>query len=269
MMKTNLAQPICSTDRSFIHVTGTDAAEFLQGQISNDVDLLNSQAAIHALILTPQGKILADLFVYNHQNGYLLDVHASIQDWLIARFNMFKLRSNVNFVDLSNALQLVISPDAYTGALISAPDPRIPAMQRHILAGKAVVSSGKDTDFHHYMAANAIIEFGTDYQASEHFPQDLWFDKLGSISFTKGCYVGQEVVSRMRHKSAARKRLLPLISDAQHQKGDKVLLNQKSVGEVICQIGNISLAMMRIDKLPESIVKLDDFEIKRPEWTQN
>lgn len=256
-------------DRSLISVTGADAAEFLQGQISNDIDLLKTQAAIHALILTPQGKILADLFTYNHQNGYLLDIHSSIKDWLITRFNMFKLRSDVNFTDLTDELQVIISNQTIDNASISAPDPRISNVYRNIFTTDATISYNDIADHQLHMANNAIIEFGENYQASEHFPQDLWFDKLGSVSFTKGCYVGQEVVSRMRHKSTARKRLLPLTSDAQHQKADKILLNEKSVGEVICQIGNVTLAMMRIDKLPPSVTDLDDFKIMRPEWIQN
>lgn len=256
-------------NRALISVTGVDAGEFLQGQISNDIDLLNNQAAIHALILTPQGKILADLFAYNHQNGYLLDVHSSIKEWLIARFNMFKLRSDVSFTDLTDELQVIISNQLIDDASISAPDPRISNIYRNIFTTDASMSCDDIADHQLHMASQAIIEFGTDYQASEHFPQDLWFDKLGSVSFTKGCYVGQEVVSRMRHKSDARKRLLPLISDTHHQKGDKILLTEKSVGEVICQVGTITLAMMRIDKLPESIIELDDFKIARPEWIQN
>lgn len=256
-------------ERALIAVTGADAAEFLQGQISNDVDLLKTQAAIHALILTPQGKILADLFTYTHQDGYLLDLHSSLKDWLMARFNMFKLRSDVSFTNLTNELQVIVSDQQNDDALICAPDPRISNIYRNIFAANASISCD-DIDAHRlHMANNAIIEFGTDYQASEHFPQDLWFDRLGSVSFTKGCYVGQEVVSRMRHKSTARKRLLPLISAAHPQKGDKILLNEKSVGEAICQVGNVTLAMMRIDKLPESIIELDDFAIKRPEWIQN
>ncbi|PCI89032.1 MAG: hypothetical protein COB24_00710 [Hyphomicrobiales bacterium] len=258
-----------SPDRALISVTGADAAEFLQGQISNDIELLKTQAAIHALLLTPQGKILADLFAYNHKDGYLLDVHSSIKDWLIARFNMFKLRSDVRFIDLTDELQVIISNQMVDDASICAADPRISNIYRNIFTKDASISCDDIAAHQLHMATNAIIEFGADYQAAEHFPQDLWFDKLGSISFTKGCYVGQEVVSRMRHKSSARKRLLPLISNAQHQKADKVLLNEKSVGEVVCQIGTVTLAMMRTDKLPESLVKLDDFKVTRPKWIQN
>ena len=256
-------------DRAFILVTGADAAEFLQGQISNDIDLLKNQAAIHALILTPQGKILADLFAYNHQDGYLLDVHISVKDWMLQRFNMFKLRSEVSFTDLTSELQLIISNKQNNDALISTPDPRIDNIFRHIFNQNVKFTCGDIAVHQRHMASQAIIEFGIDYQASEHFPQDLWFDKLNSISFTKGCYVGQEVVSRMRHKSSARKRLLALTSKSQYQKTDKILLNEKPVGEVICQIGDITLAMMRIDKLPESLINLDDFKITRPQWIQN
>lgn len=264
-----ISTPSKLNDRALILVTGKDAAEFLQGQISNDVDLLKNQTAIHGLILTPQGKILTDLFVYAYQGGYLLDIHSSVKDWLISRFNMFKLRSEVNFADHTEALQIIISTDALDDALISTPDPRIATIYRNIFAIENDFPAQNNADYQHYMASQALIEFATDYQASEHFPQDLWFDKLSSVSFSKGCYVGQEVVSRMRHKSTARKRLLPLISDAPHQKGDKILLADKSVGEVITQVGNITLAMMRIDKLPDNATKLDDFEIVRPEWIQN
>lgn len=259
--------PFTLADRAFLQVTGNDAAEFLQGQISNDIDLLKNQSAIHALILTPQGKILADLFIYNFETGYLLDLHTSVSDWLLKRFNMFKLRSDVNFTNVSDQLHINISQTPLDASLLSANDPRTTNITRNI--SKLPLKQTYADAYHHYMATQAIIEFGTNYQASEHFPQDLWFDKLGSISFTKGCYVGQEVVSRMRHKSDARKRLLPLHAQNQHQKTDKVLLNDKAVGEVICQIDNTVLAMMRMDKLTPETTKLDALTITRPEWIQN
>lgn len=260
--------PFKQSDRSFIAVNGADASEFLQGQISNDIDLLKTQNAIHALILTPQGKILADMFAYNYQDGYLLDIHTSVKDWLIKRFNMFKLRSDVDFIDMSDQLQVVIATAPLENSHISANDPRLSVISRNIFTTNDEFSAN-ETAYNQHMAAQAIINFGADYQASEHFPQDLWFDKLGSISFTKGCYVGQEVVSRMRHKSIARKRLMPLISANTHQKADKVLLDNRAVGEVICQIGNITLAILRVDKISQTHTQLDDFEITRPQWIQN
>lgn len=259
--------PFTLKDRSLIQVTGTDASEFLQGQISNDIDLLTQQSAIHALILTPQGKILADLFIYNYEAGYLLDIHSSACDWLLTRFNIFKLRSDVAFTNISDNLHLNISQQLLENSIISAPDPRIVNVIRNI--SKSSLNETNAATYHHYLASQAIIEFGSNYQASEHFPQDLWFDKLGSISFTKGCYVGQEVVSRMRHKSDARKRLLPLQSTSPHQKGDKVLQAEKSVGEVICQVDDTTLAIMRMDKISADTTNLDQFTITRPEWIQN
>lgn len=254
-------------DRALIYASGSDAAEFLQGQISNDVDLLTTQKSIHALILTPQGKILADLFVYSYQNGFLLDIHQSVKDWLLTRFQMFKLRSDVTFAEQDTNLFISITDQPQKGALISAADPRISGVYRNITTQPIKPNSA--IEYQQYLASQAIIEFGTNYQASEHFPQDLWYDKLASVSFSKGCYVGQEVVSRMRHKSTARKRLLPLTSATSHQKGDKILLNQKSVGEVICKVENIYLAMMRVDKLTDDMTELDDFQIRRPQWIQN
>lgn len=276
-----LDNPVKIANRALIYASGSDIVEFLQGQISNDMNLLTHQNAIHGLLLTPQGKILADLFIYNYMEGYLLDIHSASKDWLLKRFNMFKLRSDVSFSDKSEDLELIISQSALNDALLSCSDPRLMAAEqpspiRNIFNKNDVQFNNTDGVYSEYMAKQGIIEFGDDYQASEFFPQDLWFDKLTSVDFKKGCYVGQEVVSRMRHKSTARKRLLPLASTTVLSKGETILLNDKKVGEVINCVKSkndyIVLAMIRLDKLSMTEKQVQDpqgnnLTIWRPKWS--
>ncbi len=273
-------------NRAFIVMSGIDAQEFLQGQISNDMTLLENKEAIHGLLLTPQGKILADLFVYKYQQGFLLDIHLSIKDWLLSRFNMFKLRSQVEISDQTESFKLLISQNKQANACVSTIDPRFSTLNLNYPIRNIFMANSssdltnleqEDNSYKAYLTAHAMIDFGADYQASEFFPQDLWFDKLGSISFNKGCYVGQEVVSRMRHKSTARKRLIPIQSNTILNKADRILLadTDKIVGEIIScnplQKGFLSHAMLRVDKLNNFSKPLqndtgNNLTIWRPEW---
>ncbi|MCJ8323129.1 MAG: folate-binding protein YgfZ [Rhizobiales bacterium] len=276
MLKFQITQPIKLANRALLHINGADAAEFLQGQISNDIDLIKTSNAIHALILTPQGKILADLFVYNYKTGYLLELDSQIVDWLIKRLQMYRLRSDVSIEDLSQDLDIVISQQPLKTAFICAADPRLtavdqPAPLRNVVSSAEGYKTRNDAEYQQYLAQQAMATFGVDYQAAEFFPQDLWYDKLASTNFTKGCYVGQEVVSRMRHKSTARKRLMPLFSRAEIQLDQPITYQQKTVGQALSQMkitdGYLILAVMRQDKLPSDTDILDDVEVRRPAWT--
>lgn len=276
MSKFKITQPIKLVNRALLYISGADAAVFLQGQISNDIDLLKTENSIHALILTPQGKILADLFVYNYKTGYLLELDSHITDWLIKRLQMYRLRSDVTIEDLNQDLNLVISQDPLETAYISAADPRFLAIDqsaplRNIVSTAEGYKNGDDAEYQQYLAAQAMATFGVDYQASEFFPQDLWYDKLASTNFAKGCYVGQEVVSRMRHKSTARKRLMPLFSATKIDLSQPITYKQNVIGQALSQTKNANgyliLAVMRQDKLPDNTNILDDVEIRRPAWT--
>ncbi|NRA86762.1 MAG: folate-binding protein YgfZ [Rhizobiales bacterium] len=273
-----LAKPFHLSNKNVIFCNGTDAEEFLQGQITNDMALLKSQNIIHNLILTPQGKILADLFIYPYEDGYFLEVHESITDWLLKRFNMYKLRSDVNFEDVSQSHFVGINNKANEQTLINGNDPRILDQSKRIFRYITNSNPADLLNFNANLASEAIAEFGADYQASEFFPQDLWYDKLGSVSYKKGCYIGQEVVSRMRHKSTARKRLLPLHFTTDLAKADKIILNDKAVGEVVSTHKTTSndytiLAMMRMDKINDQSQFTDKnaniLELRMPQWIKN
>lgn len=250
-------------DRGVVAVTGEDAGAFLDNLITNDLELLDKQGAIFAGLLSPQGKILFDFLVVKHGAGYLIDVPREQTEALIKRLSMYKLRSKVALADGSAdyrafAFWGVGGPDALPAGSIVFDDPRSAALGKRglLAAGIDWTAAGPGWDgaeaFHTHRIAAGVPEIGKDYLPGEAFAHEALFDQINGVSFTKGCYVGQEIVARMEHRGTARKRFVRVTGEAAlPPRGTPVLADDVPIGEMGSSAGSAGLALLRLDRLME------------------
>ena len=229
--------------RALIDVTGPDAAHFLQGLITNDI---RRAGLIYAAMLTPQGKYLADFFILAQEGGYLIDVADSLADDLLRRLGMYKLRAQVTLTRADRPVARGTGP-APEGAL---PDPRHPALGwRHY--GQA----GDDgSDWDAIRVANVIPETGIELTL-ETYILEAGFERLNGVDFRKGCYVGQEVTARMKHKTALAKGLIGVTVDGHAPPGTPILMaDGREAGVLYTQSGGRGIAHLRFDRIGPGLV---------------
>lgn len=279
-------------NRGVISVNGPDAAKLLQGIITADMDALAEKgvegAALHTGLLTPQGKILFDFFIVPHADGFLIETGKPQIPDLAKRLTMYKLRAAVEIANVSadytvaavwgpNAEQLVCKHDC-----IAFADPRRPQMGARLLLTmttdavlkdlKAEVSSEPAYDEHR--VSLGVPEADKDFTLGDTFPHEALYDQLGAVSFTKGCYVGQEVVSRMQHRGTARRRIVPVSASATlPETGTEIRGGASLIGTLGTVCGDRALAMLRLDRAAEAIRKGETLtagdvavEIQIPPW---
>lgn len=254
-------------DRALLRVSGPDAQHFLQNLITADIDELSTPGATLAALLTPQGKILFDFLVYKTEEDYLIDAPNETASDLLKRLTFYKLRAKVDLEAVGGKLAVYAVWGDETAAPesleLSVTDPRLAALgQRMIGAENTLEISGATpadlTAYDAHRISLGIPEGLKDFGYSEIFPHDADLDQLGGVSFKKGCYVGQEVVSRVQHRGTARKRFIRIESaSALPAKGTAVMAGSKSVGEIgsSTMIGGQGkgLALLRLDKVQQAL----------------
>ncbi|MBV9288873.1 MAG: folate-binding protein YgfZ [Hyphomicrobiales bacterium] len=251
------------SDRAVLRVSGEDAASFLQGLLTNDVEKLAPGEACYAALLTPQGKILFDMLVVRVPAAggaaFLIDCAAAQAADLAKRLGFYKLRARVAIADES-ATQAVVAgwdwePAGAPGVLVYA-DPRERGLGwRAILtrAEAAALAGDGETSYEARRIAAGVPKGGIDFLYGDAFPQDANFDLLHGLDFDKGCYVGQEVVSRMRHRGAARKRVARVkLAGDPPPAGAPILDGALAVGTLGSSSGREALALVRLDRVEEA-----------------
>ena len=236
-------------NRSLIRVSGPEAQPFLQNLITTDLAALAADEARPGALLTPQGKILFDFMIWQDGDGFIIDTDDDQRDALLKRLGMYKLRAAV---DLSPAGEgVTVSWDgAHTG----------PADSRFAKAGVALVRQAgqhgaDDREIYDALRiASGVAVSGQDYALQDAFPHDVLMDFNGGLSFKKGCYVGQEVVSRMQHRGTARRRVVTVKAEtALPPSGTEITAGGKPVGTLGSVVGKGGLAIVRIDRAGEAI----------------
>ncbi|QIR84227.1 folate-binding protein YgfZ [Paracoccus sp. AK26] len=223
--------------RQIIRVTGDDRLSFLQGLVTNDV----TRAPCWAALLTPQGKYLADFLIVPDNDALLLDVDARLADDLTRRLTMYKLRSKVGIevTDMTVARGTGPAPD---GAIA---DPRHPALGWRLYGG----ADEDGTDFDAIRVDHIIPETLVELIPNETFILEAGFERLHGVDFRKGCYVGQEVTARMKHKTDLRKGLARLRIEGEAPVGTPITAEGKEVGTLFTQSGGRALAHVRFDRI--------------------
>lgn len=253
-------------NRSVVSVSGPDAGKLLQGLITNDLDTLAANGgAIHAGLLSPQGKILFDFFVVTVPDGFLIDIVSDKAAEFIKRLTLYKLRADVILSDVSKDYKIYAAWHTTASQLnavadaVQFADPRACAMGVRILANAAdaarIDASGVNLTLAAYSAhrvALGVPEGGEDYAFGDTYPHEANLDLLYGVSFTKGCYVGQEVVARMQNKTVVRKRVVKITGAKPLTFGDDILLGDAAIGRVGTVDGSHALALLRLDRAIEA-----------------
>lgn len=226
--------------RRILRLTGTDTDSFLQGLVTNDTRKLDD-GLVYAAILTPQGKYLADFFLKRDGDLVLLDVAEGMADALIKRLNMYKLRADVRIEETNLHLQRGTGP-APEGAL---PDPRHPDMGWRAYSDAPEADDGTDWDA--IRVRHCIPETGIELTPDTYI-LEAGFEPLNGVDFKKGCYVGQEVTARMKHKTQLRKGLRVVAIDGAAPVGSEILSAGKPAGTLFTQSNGQAIAYLRLDR---------------------
>jgi tRNA-modifying protein YgfZ len=236
------------TERQIFALTGADRQSFLQGLVSNDISRL-AQGPVYAALLTPQGKYLADFFVIDGGDRLLVDVAAPLAAGLMQRLSMYKLRADVQIsaTDLAvvRGTQEVSGPPP-AGAL---PDPRHPALGWRLYGPADALPAADATDWDALRVAHAIPETGIELIPNDSYILEMGFERLHGVDFRKGCYVGQEVTARMKHKTELKKGLATLAIHGTAPLGTEITAEGKTVGTLYTQAGGQALAYLRQDRV--------------------
>jgi folate-binding protein YgfZ len=237
-------------DRALIALKGEDARKFLQDLVTADVAALDRGKACYAGLLTPQGKILFDFFILREEDGYVIDCLIGQHEELMKRLKFYRLRAKLDIAADERAVAWLPEGEA-SGAI---PDPRTREMGARFY-GEARAEDGLKA-YHDRRIRLGLAEGGHDFGAAEIFPHEANFDQIGAVSFTKGCFIGQEVVSRMEHRGTARSRIVPArVEGALPPKGTPVAAQGKTIGSVCSGAGDRVLALLRLDRLEEALAQ--------------
>lgn len=252
--------------RSVLAVRGAESAHFLHNLLTADIEGLAEGQATHTALLTPQGKILSDMLVLRQADGFLIDCAASQRADLLKKLGLYRLRARVE-IAARDDLAVHVSPAQIPGGFV---DPRSQAIGwRTMAAPEGPEAQGYDAA----RIALGLADSEADLGSGEFFPHEANLDQLGGVSFRKGCYVGQEVVSRMEHRGTARSRILPVTVEGDAPpKGTEIRAGEKQVGTLLSSAGSDALALIRLDRLAEASGPLladgMGVSVKKPGWVR-
>ncbi len=278
-------------DRGVLKIVGDGARNFLHGLVTADVLELAPGTARFCALLTPQGKIIADFIVTEapakNDGGFFLDVPRAVSGTLVSKLNLYKLRAKVLVEDLSEVLGVLAvwnGGGIFTQGLAYA-DPRLPTLGAramlppHLAKAAAAELGAEFVDAGRYEAhriALGVPQGGVDFSYGDAFPHESDMDQLGGVDFRKGCYIGQEVVSRMEHRGTARTRAVPVRYDgAAPQAGASVMAGDRQIGTMGSAADGRAVALLRLDRVSDAMSRGEQLSadgvaihLIKPEWAR-
>lgn len=232
--------------RTLIRLTGPDTLALLERTVTNRVQDWDEGETRYGALLTPQGKVIADYLARRTEDGVLLDVHEDAAEDLIKRLKMFRLRAQVE-IGANELLAAVIQSDGHR-------DPRSAQLPARSYIPVAEADEGlSDAKWRAMRIAVGVPEWGEDYRANEVFPTDINMDVMEGVDYKKGCFVGQEVASRMKRRGKIRKRTLPVHGSGLDAGAD--ILATAPIGAVTSVEGDTGLALVRTDRLAKALAE--------------
>jgi tRNA-modifying protein YgfZ len=256
-------------DRGIVKVGGEDARNFLNGLVTTDVTLVRPGLGRFGALLTPQGKIITDFLITEapsgHGGGFLIDAPRALAPGLTTKLGFYKLRAKVTVENLTESLGVMAVWDGEpaTKPDLTFADPRDDALGWRILVPEELARKVADligaelvdnAVYDTHRIATGVPRGGLDFMYGDAFPHETNMDRLHGVDFDKGCYVGQEVVSRMQHRGTARTRIVRVVlDDFSPEAGATVLAGEKSVGTMGSTSGGNGLALLRTDRVADAL----------------
>lgn len=247
--------------RGVIRLTGEDPAKFLQGLVTCDVETIPAGEARFGALLTPQGKILVDFFVLAAPEaiggGLIIDAPRALVADLVRKLSFYRLRAKVAIEDQSDQLGVTaiwdVEGEPDVGGIV-ARDPRHPALGWRMITPPPMETFADTGAWHAHRIRLGIPEGGRDFIYGDAFPHEADMDQLAGVDFAKGCFVGQEVVSRMQHRGTARTRVVPFTyADHAPMEGIDVMAGEKTVGVMGSAADGRALAKVRLDRIGDAL----------------
>jgi hypothetical protein len=242
-------------DRAVVRIAGPDAATLLQNVVTLDMPSVDARGIGYGALLTPQGKILWDFVLHKLPDGYAADVREEEAEAFAKRLTLYKLRAKVE-IRRSDELAVFVAWGDDSQRVAGAPaDPRLEALgKRWVAAAGSVETDASAAEWHRHRIALAIPEGGVDFVFGDAFPFDAAMDSLSGVAFDKGCFVGQEVVSRMRHRGTARRRIVAIhAKTALPEPGADLVAGSQTLGRLGSAADGRGIAVVRLDRLRASL----------------
>src|SRR5215469_11339274 len=272
--------PAFLDDRAIIAISGPGARDFLQGLVTNDiVGGLAPGVGLYTALLSPQGKILFEFLVTEGEGALLLDVAQPSMDALLKKLRMYRLRAKIE-IEARPQLGVYVGLKGHPGnrftsyadRAVSFTDPRLAELGVRSIGAQAEMPANLDgPQRYHEWRLDLGVPEAEDFGFEKVFALDAGLEELHGVSFTKGCYVGQELTARMKHRATARKRILPVTADASlPAPGTAIKRGGVEIGELTSSHGMRGFALVRLDRLEETQGQVQAGEIvvalKRPSW---
>lgn len=265
-------EPAHLKDRAVIALEGGEAREFLQGLVTNDIGSLAPQTGLYAALLTPQGKILFDFLVTEGDGAVLLDCPLDRAEALAKRLTMYRLRAKIGITVRPQLSVYVGLSGRPAERAVTFTDPRLAA-----LGPRSIGACAEMPDFlegpatYHAERLTLGVPESADFGSDKIFALDAGLDELRGVAFDKGCYVGQELTARMKHRGTARKRVLPVRADGMLPPAGTVIASGTlEIGEMVSTYGAQGFALVRLDRLDEAKAPLTagtlPVSLTRPAW---
>lgn len=260
-------QPVFLSDRTLIAIDGTDAAHFLQTIITTDIDPIKAGDMYAGALLSPQGKVLFDFLIGRDEKHFLLDIAQELANSFIKKLSLYKLRSDVKIEKTNhNVISVFIEENGQNPDRISKKDDNILIFKDKRFKNPANAWRIYQFSNHLQPFVNhkqkwddlrieyGIAESGSDFASADVFPHDINYDQTGGLSFTKGCYIGQEVISRMQHRGTARRRVVVATGASPlPAAGTEIIADGKVLGTLGTVAGKHAIALVRIDRVANAL----------------
>jgi len=239
--------------RAVIAITGEDRVDFLQGLVSNDVATAAPGHAVWAALLTPQGKWLADFFILSDGERLLLDCERAQLPMVQQRLTRYRLRSRVALNDADFLVHAAWDGEPEVAG-IAARDPRLPEAGWRVLTTDPVVANASEEDWDLYRLALGLPDGSRDLESEKSILLEAGFDELNGVSWTKGCFMGQELTARTKYRGLVKRRLVPVrIEGPVPAPGSPVMHNGREVGTMRSANGQRGMALLRLEALESTL----------------